>query len=114
MEITPPKVLKVMSLNDLARFAASLTPLGATIYVIHFQHKGKHIYGILTVYRDYYKFYGVPIFYYFESEKELNGKYILIRISDKEEIEVTNGTRPGWIHIPIISLKEKPDFIELP
>ena len=82
--------------------------------MVHFEHKGKHIYGILTVYRDYYKYYGVPIFYYFESDKKLDGKYILIKVSDKEEVIVANGTRPGWIHIPIISLKEKPDLIKLP
>ena len=114
LEVHPPKVLKVARLSDLARFAASLATLGSSVYIVHFPHKGKHIYGLLTVYRDYYKYYGVPIFYCLEIDEKLDGDYILVKLDEKERIEVTNGVRPGWMHIPIVSLREKPDFIEIP
>jgi len=113
-QLEPPRTLKVASLRDLARFAASLASMGSSVYVIHFAHGGKHIYGFLTVYRDYYKYYGVPIFYYFESDEELQGSYILVKLNERERVEIGDSARPGWIHIPIVTLGEKPDFIEIP
>ena len=106
--------LKVDSLNDLARFAASMVALGQPVYVIHFQDGGKHIYGVFAVYHDYYDLYGIPLFYYYESDSELDGRYILVKAEEpKETIQISNGTRPGWLTVPIINLKEKPVFIDL-
>jgi len=115
MKLDPVKVVKVRGLEDLGRFAASIAGLGQPIYVIHFMSsEGHHVYGILAVYRDYYNLYGVPIFYYFESKEELRGKYILVKADEhREQVVVSSGIRPGWIHIPIITLEEKPDFIDL-
>ncbi|RLF06588.1 MAG: cren protein [Thermoprotei archaeon] len=110
-KIEPTALVRVKSLNDLARFAASMSTLGQSVYIIHFEHGGKHIYGLFAVYHDYYNMYGLPIFYYYVSEDKLNGKYLLIRTEEnKEHLMVSDGSKPGWITIPIISLEEPPPF----
>jgi len=113
-KVTPPFSLRLESLDDLARFVASIASLGQPTYVLHFKHEGKDILGIIAVYRDYYKFYGMPIFYYYESNDEISGKYFLVRAEESgERIQISNGVKPGWIAVPIIRLKEKPPFIHL-
>jgi len=110
-KIEPTTLIKVKSLNDLARFAASMSTLGQMIYVIHFEHEGKHVYGLFAVYHDYYNLYGLPIFYYYISNEKLNGKYLLIRTEESREyVLVSEGSKPGWVAIPIISLDEPPPF----
>lgn len=110
-KIEPTILVKVKSLNDLARFAASMSTLGQMIYIIHFEHEGKHVYGLFAVYHDYYNLYGLPIFYYYASNEKLNGKYLLIKTEEsKEYVLVSEGSKPGWIAIPIISLDEPPPF----
>ena len=115
-EIPPVVKVKVNSLEDLARFAAALVGpgyIGHSVYIIHFRNGTKHIYGILTIYRDYFKYYGVPMFYYYETETPINGKYVLVKVDEHEVVTYGDGSKPGWIHIPIITLSEKPKFIEL-
>ncbi|HDI75131.1 MAG: cren protein [Thermoprotei archaeon] len=106
--------VKVASLNDLARYAASIVssrPFSTTC-ILHFKENQKNIYGILAVFNDYYNLYGLPIFYYYETSSELRGSYVLIKVDEKKEnIVISNGVKPGWIHIPIISLAEKPKFL---
>ncbi|MEM0217325.1 MAG: hypothetical protein QXM73_01045 [Candidatus Nezhaarchaeales archaeon] len=110
-KIEPTTLIRVKSLNDLARFAASMSTLGQMIYVIHFEHEGKHVYGLFAVYHDYYNLYGLPIFYYYISNEKLNGKYLLIKTEEgKEYVLVSEGSKPGWVAIPIISLDEPPPF----
>ncbi|MEM4576151.1 MAG: hypothetical protein QW701_01670 [Candidatus Nezhaarchaeales archaeon] len=112
--VEPTVSVKVKTLNDLARFAASMSTLGQTIYVVHFEYERKHVYGLFAVYHDYYNMYGLPIFYYYMSDEELNGKYLLIKTEEnKEYILVSEGSKPGWIAIPIISLDEPPPFTAL-
>lgn len=113
-KIVPPISLRVNSIEDLARFVASIAALGQPIYVLHFNDDGKDVLGIIAVYRDYYKFYGMPIFYYYVSEKEISGKYFLVKAEERgEQVLVSEGVKPGWIAVPIIRLKEKPPFIRL-
>lgn len=113
-EIIPPISLRVNSIEDLARFVASIAALGQPIYVLHFNADGKNVLGIIAVYRDYYKFYGMPIFYYYVSDKEVSGKYFLVKAEETgEQVIISEGVKPGWIAIPIIRLKEKPSFIEI-
>ena len=50
-------------------------------------------------------------FYYVELENEVNGNYIIMKMSEKETIEFSDGTRRGYICIPIIHLSQKPIFI---
>lgn len=110
-KLEPTTLVKVKSLSDLARFAASMSTLGQMIYVIHFEHGGKHVYGLFAVYHDYYDLYGLPIFYHYISNEKLNGKYLLIKTEEgKEYVLVSEGSKPGWVAIPIISLDEPPPF----
>ncbi len=113
LKLRPPKCIKVDGIKELVRFAASMISLGQATYIIHFEDKGKHIYGLLAVYHDYYNYYGVPLFYYCICEKPVEGCYALIKMSEKEEFMISDGVKPGWVAAPIINLKEKPDFIEV-
>ncbi len=113
IKIESTTLVKVKSLSDLARFAASMSTLGQMIYIIHFEHEGKHVYGLFAVYHDYYNLYGLPIFYHYISEEKLSGKYLLIRTEENREyVTVSEGSRPGWIAIPIINLDEPPPFTD--
>jgi len=109
----PPKLVKVKDIKDLGRFVASVVSLGQPAYLIHFEHDNKHIYGFLAVYHDYYNLYGLPLFYYYESDKQLSGNYLAVKMSDREEVMVTDGVKPGWVAVPIINLQSKPEFLTI-
>lgn len=106
--------VRVDSLKDLARIAASIVTLGQPAYLVRFPSRnGGKVYGIIAVLRDYYKLYGLPmLYYYLDSDNKLgDGNYLLVKVDDQgEHIEVSRGTRPGWVAIPIINLAEKPPF----
>lgn len=115
MEVSEKLIpVRVGKINDLARVAATIITLGQPAYLVRFQgSNGKTVYAIIAVLRDYYKYYGLPmIYYYVDEEGKLgNGNYLLVKVDDQgEHIEVSNGTRPGWVAIPIIDLAEKPSI----
>mgnify|MGYP000085342068 FL=1 len=106
--------VKLRSVADLARLASSMAGMGSGIYIVHFAHEGKHYYGLLVTFRDYYKYYGIPIFYYVERGEPLRGKYLLIKVDESgEKVEESEGSRSGWICLPIVDLAEKPNFIDV-
>ncbi len=106
--------IKLRSLNDLARFASAMATLGHGTYIIHFEKNGKHFYGMYAVFRDYYKYYGLPLFYYIELKEALDGRYLIVHTDERgENIEVSRGTRPGRVSIPIIDLKVAPDIVDV-
>ncbi len=104
--------VKVASINDLARIAATIASLGQPAYLLRFRENERKIYCIIAVLRDYYKLYGLPMLYYFIDEGSLpEGNYMLVKVDDQgEHMEISQGTRPGWIAIPIIDLAERPYF----
>jgi len=106
--------VRVGSINDLARIAATIVSLGQPAYLVRFpSSSGEKIYGIIAVLRDYYKYYGLPMIYYFRDNGSSlgEGNYLLVKVDDSgEHIEVSKSTRPGWIAIPIIDLAERPPF----
>jgi len=109
-------VIRVSSLGDLVRLASSTAQMMLIMPIYRFKLKGKIIYAIQTIYKDYYKLYGLPIIYYYiedgEAVEDSKAKYILIKVDETgEKIETTDKIRPGWIGIPIINLTEKPPFI---
>ncbi len=105
---------KLKSLGDLARFASAMATLGHGTYIIHFEKSGRHYYGIYAIFRDYYKLYGLPLFYYIERNEEIKGKYILVHTDERgERVEASNGTKPGWISIPIIDLEKPPEIVDV-
>jgi hypothetical protein len=107
--------IKLSSLNDLVRLAATISsPPQVTMYIIKFLHREKLILGILGVFRDYYKLYGLPIFYYYiankdETNKIINSNYIIIS-TDHEILDFSKKPKPG-LSLPMITLAEKPPFI---
>ena len=104
------KAIKVESLAELARLAGTYVVMGQPVYIIRFPFNGKHYCGMIMILRDYYKFYGIPLFYYTECEKK--GKYLVFKSdSEGEAFELGEKQRPGWLSIAIIDLKEKPPFL---
>jgi len=105
--------LRVKSLNDLARMAASVIALGQPTYVIRIRDGEKVVYGLLAVFRDYFNLHGVPLLYYYVDEHGLaEGNYILIKSDETgERVEVSRGIKPSYLSIPIIDLAEFPDFL---
>ncbi len=105
--------VKLESLADLARLASSMVTMTSSVYIVHFAHGGKHYYGVFATFRDFYKYYGVPIFYFVEQDEPLKGKYLAVKVDETgERVEVLNGVRTGWICLPIVSLVSKPAIIE--
>ncbi len=112
-ELKAPITLRVKAVEDIARFVASAAGMGQPIYLLSFPHDGKQIYGLLAVYHDYYDYYGVPLFYYYPSEKHLEGKYLLVKTEETRELfAVGDGIKPGWIAVPIIHLDKTPPFLK--
>ncbi|MCQ5361947.1 MAG: cren protein [Candidatus Verstraetearchaeota archaeon] len=107
------KKLEVEDIKDLARLVASTVSMGQPIYLVHFKHNEKHYYGVLGVYNNYYDKYGLPLFYYHVTDRAYNGRYVLVKMDEREEISFAEGVKPGWIAVPIINLKEKPEFVEI-
>ncbi|MCD6278904.1 MAG: cren protein [Desulfurococcales archaeon] len=108
--------VRVKSFADLARMAASSIALGQATYIIRYVEGSNTIYGIMAVFRDYYKLYGIPLFYYYvDSEGKIpeDKNYVLIKTDASGElIEFSRGSKAGYIVIPIINLYEPPDFIK--
>ncbi|RLE80875.1 MAG: cren protein [Thermoprotei archaeon] len=107
--------VRLSNIESLARFIASLFASGHPVYILHFKTSlGKHVYGFLAVLKDFYKYYGLPLFYYVILEKPLQGSFILVKLGDERmEIRFSEGVKPGWIYAPIVSLSEPPAFINV-
>ena len=106
--------VRVASIHDLARVAATIMTMGQPAYLVRFDSKnGGKVYAIIAVLRDYYKYYGLPmIYYYVDAENKLgSGNYLLVKVDDQgEHVEMSRGTRPGWVAVPVIDLAERPSF----
>lgn len=106
--------LRLKDLSDLVRLVSSTASMGHPSYMVHFSDQGKHVYGVFIVFRDYYRLYGVPMFYYIVLEKELPGNYLLYRSDESGEyVEPSKGIKPGYIAVPIVNLKEKPRLLDV-
>ncbi len=107
--------VRVKSINDLVRMAASSIAMGQPTYILRCEREGKTIYGIMAVFRDFYKYYGIPLFYYVIDSnnavpKEAN--YALLHSSDSEEkIEFSKAAKTGYVVVPIINVADMPDFL---
>lgn len=107
-------LLKTASFNDLVRLAsATIIPHQVMTYLLKFRYRDKIIIGLLGVFRDYYKHYGIPIFYYysFDADNEVvrEANYVVV-YTGEEKYEFSKNPKPG-ISLPIITLAEKPAFI---
>ena len=113
---TTAVTIKVSTLSDLVRLAAASAHMMVVMPIHRFPYKGKMVYAIQTIYKDFYKLYGVPVVYYYASDNDdldaSKAKYILIKVDETgEKIEISDRTRPGWIGVPLINLESKPPFI---
>jgi hypothetical protein len=108
--------IRVKDFSDLARLAASGIMMGQPTYIIRFTVESSNcVYGVMAVFKDFYRYYGVPLMYYWVDDGcklPLDRNYVVVRSDELgEHIEFSKGFRPGTINVPIINLKEIPDFI---
>lgn len=114
MEVEKALAIKMSSLEDLVRLATSISVSQMTTYILKFQYNDKLYLGLLGVFRDYYKYYGIPIFYYVvlegsDRDRAVDAKYIIVS-TDKDIVEFSKTPKPG-LSIPLITLAQKPVFI---
>lgn len=118
MESLESKVvrIKVRDFSDLIRLAASGIMLGQPTYILRFAPRSDVcIYGIMAVFKDFYKYYGIPLIYYWSDEgcrMPVDRNYAIVRSDETgEHIELSRGFKPGVINVPIINVQELPSFI---
>ncbi len=112
--VVEEKVLavKVNGIEDLGRMAASLVTMGQPTYILRFPLGEKTVFGILAVFRDYYKYYGLPMLYYYITTEPPSANYLIVKSDETgERVEFSKGPRPGWVTIPIVTLEQKPGFV---
>ncbi len=106
--------IRLKSIRDLVRLAASSIALGQLTYILRYKVKGKVVYGVMAVFRDFYRLYGVPLFYYVEGAEEVpaDANYALLKSDGVEErIEFSRGAKAGYVVIPIINVTKPPKFL---
>jgi len=114
----PGVPVRVASAADLARLAGAAAARMALMPVYAFKWRGSTVLFVQTVFKDYYKLYGLPIIYYYvagEDEVPRDAGYIAVKAEDGvEKVEFVRAPKPGWIALPIVWLAEKPPFIPEP
>ncbi len=108
--------VRLKAFEDLVRLSASSISIGQSTFILRIDGDKATIYGVLAVFRDYFKLYGVPLLYYFideESSVPKDANYVLLRTSDDgEKIEFSKGSKAGYVTIPIINVVELPEFLQ--
>lgn len=114
-EVQKARVVEVSSLADLARLAVAMLSFAVLLPIYRYQEGDEEVYFVQTTYRDYFKFYGIPIVYLYRTRpltEPEKAKYVIIKVDESgERVEISDRTRPGWTSIPIITLRGKPDFL---
>ena len=105
--------VRVKSVSDIVKLAAIGAARMTVLPVYRYAGGGRTVYFLQTVFKDYYRLYGLPVIYYYvERGESRKGRYILVKVDEEgEKIEFSNGSRPGWIPIPIVDLEELPPFL---
>ncbi len=109
--------VRVSSLGDLVRLASTLASRMIVMPVYRVSRDGRTVYFLQMMYKDYYKYYGLPIVYYYveedASKSAEEAKYILAKSDETgEKIEISRKTRPGWLAIPLVNLEEVPSYLD--
>ncbi|HDI02025.1 MAG TPA: cren protein [Ignisphaera sp.] len=95
--------------------ASSVAAVMQPTYIVRYKSdNGKTILGFLAVFRDYYNYYGIPMFYYVVDEDDhfKEAKYILVKLDESgERVEPSRTTKPGYIAIPIINISSAARFL---
>jgi len=114
-DLAPVVAIKLSSVRDLVRMASSVAMSVQSTYILRFKKNGRTVLGFLAVFRDYYNYYGVPMFYYaFDDDDAFsNANYVLVKLDERgERIEPSTTSRPGYVTIPIINVDKLPPFLE--
>lgn len=108
-----PVWIKIKRIEDLCRLAASIITMGQPIYFVRVRNNEETFLGLLAVYRDYFKYYGIPIFYYTScSGSCIERKYVSFKIDETgEKIEFTDKAIPGTVMIPIVEFEFLPSIL---
>ena len=107
-----PVLVKLKSFDDLVRLAASTVVNGQAMDLFHYEENGKHYYMMQGCWPDYYGLQGLPLLYLAEGPKPESG-YLRVRINGGLSYSWAE-TEGADVPIPVISLVEKPFFLELP
>lgn len=109
--------VRLKTFNDLVRLSASSVAMGQSTFILRIKNENRNIYGVLAVFRDYYRMYGLPLLYYFidvEGKIPEEANYVLLRSDESgEKIEFGRGSKAGYVTIPIINVAEAPEFIQV-
>jgi len=109
--------VRVNSLNDLARIAASIVLTRNPMYVIRFRYEGLVVYSMMSIIRDYYNYYGVPLVYYYTENDDGDKhrrRYIMVKVDENgEETLLSDRIQHGYAVIPVMDLAEPPPFFPL-
>jgi hypothetical protein len=113
-DIRPPVNLKVASMLDLARMLVSWSQRDRPASMLHFEHKGKHVYGTLISNHGYYEMYGLPLWIYIESDSPPEGNFLAYKARPKESADFVEAieSEPMVVHLPIITLAEKLEILD--
>ncbi len=106
--------IKLKSIRDLARMAGSTTLMMQPTYVVRYRNsKGRLVMGFLAVFRDFYNYYGLPLFYYcLVDDSYTDGNYLIVKSDESgERVELSKSPRPGFVSVPIVDLDEAPEFL---
>jgi hypothetical protein len=108
-----PVWIKIRKTEDLCRLAASIVTMGQPMYLVRIRRNNEVYIGLLAVYRDYFKYYGIPIFYYTLCEGPCTEKkYVSFKIDESgEKIEFTDKAIPGTAMIPIVEFETMPSIL---
>ena len=116
-DIPKAKLVRVSSLNDLVRLAGTLASRMIVMPIYRLPVGGGHVYFLQMMYKDYYKYYGVPVIYYYcdpdDDRPPERARYVLAKTDESgERVEVSSRSRTGWLVVPLINVEEPPPFID--
>lgn len=118
VEVEKAVMVPVGGIEDLARLAGSLAGRMIVVPIYRVPLPGEGIlYFLQMMYKDYYKYYGLPVVYYYldtNGSPDRRVKYVLAKADDMgEKVELSDRTRPGYLAIPVINLEEPPSYLDL-
>ena len=116
-EVQKPQQMQLSSLMDLLRLVVSIISRGAGgAYLYYAEHNGKHIYFLTHTVGGWYDLKGLPITLVAEHDTAPLKPFISYTYADEGQVEdyqfvdhVRQSTNS--VHIPIIKIKDIPDFI---
>ncbi|MEM1707051.1 MAG: hypothetical protein QXT76_05535 [Sulfolobales archaeon] len=108
--------IRVKDFADLVRLAASGIMMGQPTYILRLVTRGDVcVYGIMAVFKDFYRYYGIPLIYYWSDDgckMPMDRNYAVVKSDETgEHIELSKGFKAGVINVPIINVQEVPSFI---